>query len=106
MSRSAVEMIGEYTNTGILSGSTREDRVEMKNAFQLLEERGEIRGIDKHLISQICKKLARGMDIPSIAREVEEPEEKVTKICEIASKYAPDYDVEAILKKMRAKNKK
>ena len=102
MSRSAVEMIGEYTNTGISSGSTREDRVEMKNAFQLLEERGEKRGLDKLLIGQICKKLARGMDVPAIAKEVEEPEEKVSIICEIATKYAPDYDVEAILKKMRA----
>ena len=98
MSRSAVEMIGEYTNTGISSEPTREDRVEMKNAFQLLEEKGE----NRRLINLICKKLSRGMDIPAIAREVEEPEERVSKICEIASKYAPDYDVEAILKKMRA----
>ena len=97
MSRSAVEMIGEYTNTKISSASTREEKVEMKNAFQLLEEKGE----DRHLINLICKKLAKGMDIPSIAREVEEPEEKVSKICKIASKYAPDYDVEAILKKLR-----
>ncbi|MBR5375929.1 MAG: hypothetical protein IK139_01495, partial [Lachnospiraceae bacterium] len=65
------------------------------------EKRGEEKGIDKHLIGLICIKLARGMDIPAIAREVEEPDEKVSKICKIASEYAPDYDVEAILKKLR-----
>ena len=52
---------------------------------------------DLHLIKQICKKLAKGKDPGTIAEEVEEPVERVKLICDIASKYDPDYDPEEIL---------
>ena len=32
-----------------------------------------------------------------IAEAIEEPEDKVSKICEIASKYLPNYDVQKIM---------
>ncbi len=57
-------------------------------------------GLDLHLINLICKKLAKGKDLETIAEEVEEPLERVKFICDIASKHAPDYDPEEILKQM------
>ena len=57
---------------------------------------GRLEGCDMHLIKQICKKLEKGKDIATIADEVEEKVEKITPICEVAKKYAPDYDVDAI----------
>lgn len=49
----------------------------------------------------ICKKLIKGKDAITIANEIEEPVEKVSKICNIASKYLPDYDVRKIMEELR-----
>jgi hypothetical protein len=35
------------------------------------------------------------------ADEIEEPLERVSKICNIASKYLPDYDVRKIMEELR-----
>ena len=57
---------------------------------------GRLEGCDMHLIDLICKKLEKGKDIDTIAEEVEEKIETITPICEVAKKYAPNYDVDAI----------
>ena len=57
---------------------------------------GVIIGADKHLIEQICKKLKKGKSMDVIAREVEEELDNIRPICDVAERYAPDYDVEAI----------
>ncbi len=51
---------------------------------------------DKHLIELICKKLMKNKSIDIIAEEVEESVDDIMPICEVAAKYAPDYDVDAI----------
>ena len=73
--------------------------------MELFKEDGIKVGIDKHLISQICKKMKTGKPIETIADEVEETVESVTPIYNIAKKYAPDYDVDAIFKEFKAEKK-
>ena len=60
-------------------------------------EEGKEEDREETLVTQICKKLVKGKSIPVIADEVEEPEEYVSKVCEIASKYLPNYDIEKII---------
>ena len=64
----------------------------MCTAFRELIEEGVEKGRDERLIDQICKKLHRGKDIPQIADEVEEDEIRVGLICDIAGRFAPEYD--------------
>lgn len=61
-----------------------------------LEGRREER--KQHLIECICKKLRKGKDIAIIAEELEEEVSTIEKIYEVAREFAPEYDVEAILK--------
>ena len=49
----------------------------------------------------ICKKLIKGKDAVAIADEIEEPLERVSKICDIPSKYLPDNDVRKIMEELR-----
>ncbi len=58
--------------------------------------RGLEQGTDKHLIALICKKLVKGKSIEVISEEVEEPEDKVKAICDIASGFAPNYDADSV----------
>ena len=46
------------------------------------------------LINQVCKKLKKGKDASVIADEIEEDQEYVETIIEVAQKYAPKYDAE------------
>ena len=50
--------------------------------FEEAVERGIERGIDAKLIEQISSKLKKGKDIPTIAEEIEEPEERVLELIE------------------------
>ena len=62
--------------------------------------RAEVRieGRNQYLTECICKKLRKGKDIKMIAEELEEEISVVEKICEAAKNFAPDYDVEEILR--------
>ena len=54
-------------------------------------------GMEKHLITQVCKKLRKGKNAATIAMELDEDDSsKIEKICEAAKDFAPDYDVDAI----------
>lgn len=61
-------------------------------------EQGIVRGEDKHLIALICRKLRKGKDAEQIAEDLDEDEIRVQMICNIAEKYAPEFDEEQILK--------
>ncbi len=62
-------------------------------------EEGREMGDLKRLISQVCKKISKGKDIPTIADDLEEDDVKVIeRICSIAAEFAPDYDVDKIFK--------
>lgn len=58
-------------------------------------------GQEQTIITQICKKLLKGKDPATIADEIEEPVERVMKICDIARKYLPDYDPRKIMDELK-----
>ncbi|MDD6201672.1 MAG: PD-(D/E)XK nuclease family transposase, partial [Lachnospiraceae bacterium] len=62
------------------------------------KEIGKETGEKKKLLELVCKKIKKGLTVPEIADMLEEPEETIREICDIAHKYAPDYDVMKILK--------
>ena len=57
---------------------------------------GEERGYFKTLIRQTIKKLAKGLNEEDIIGVLEENPDVIHIICVVASKYAPDYDVDQI----------
>ena len=57
-------------------------------------------GRDQHLIQMVCKKLDKGKIPAIIAQELEESEETVQKICDVAEEFSPEYDCEKIYNKM------
>lgn len=59
---------------------------------------GEIKGRDAKLTELICKKLRKKKDVETIAEELEEDLPKIRDICRIAAPFAPDYDIEKVLK--------
>ena len=73
---------------------------EMCNVSEGILQRGIERGIEQKLVSLICRKLRKGKDAETIANELEENLEHVERICEVAEKYAPDYDETEIIEAM------
>ena len=63
-------------------------------------EEGREEGQELSLIRLICKKLAKGKTPETIADEVEESVQRVNAICNVASRYAPDYEPEKIFKEL------
>lgn len=62
---------------------------------------GRREGGNEKLISLICRKLAKNKPVETIADELEEDDiESIRHICEVAAKYAPEYDVEKIYKEL------
>ncbi|MBE5923938.1 MAG: Rpn family recombination-promoting nuclease/putative transposase [Lachnospiraceae bacterium] len=57
---------------------------------------GRAEGETLHLVSQVCKKLAKGKNLDEIADELEEDVEVIKPMYDVAVKYAPDYDVEKV----------
>ena len=72
-----------------------------EEGFEEGVEQGIEQGIEQNIISMICKKLIKGKDAMTIANEIEEPVERVSKICNIASQYLPNYDVRKIMEELR-----
>ena len=72
------------------------DLFEGFKGINVMEERRI--GHDILLIEMVCKKLAKGKDVYTIASELEKDDEldKIKKIANIASKYNGNYDVERI----------
>ena len=61
-------------------------------------ENGYEEGRKRYFIEIICKKLRKGKKIETIAEELDEDISIVEKIYEIAQNFAPEYDIEEILK--------
>ena len=62
----------------------------------LFKADGAREGSEKCLIGQICKKLIKGKSPEIIADELEENLDTISKICDIAAPFAPEYNVEDI----------
>lgn len=118
----AVEQaVKECINEGILADFLKEQRAEViaMSIFEYDEEAelkklraserrfGEARGIklgeNRIIMIKICKKLQKRYTISKIAEELEEPEEKIERLCKVAERYAPEYDVEKICSEVMEK---
>ena len=69
----------------------------MQQGIEKGMRKGIQRGVFEKLVMLVCKKLDKGYDVPAIADMLEEEESVIQKICDVASKYAPDYDIENIV---------
>lgn len=76
----------DATNEGLAQGITQ----------------GIIQGDSMRLIAQICQKINKGLPVSDIAGMLEEDEEVIRPIYDIAAKYAPDFDIEKIYQELRS----
>lgn len=72
-----------------------------KKIFQAREE-GREAGAEFNLISLICRKLQKGKPVDVIADELEDEPEHIERICQIAERFAPEYDVEKIYDELQS----
>ena len=54
----------------------------------------------KTRVSLVCRKLAKGMEAAAIADMLEEEEDVIQDICNVAKRYAPEYDIESITEEL------
>lgn len=69
---------------------------DLEKQLGFAREEGKAEGSDLKLISQICRKLKKNKKPAVIAEELEEDIEVVNRICEVAARFAPEYDIEKI----------
>lgn len=75
--------------------------IEYRKQLKEARDEGRNEGGDVKLISLICRKLAKNKPVENIADELEEDDiESIRHICEVAAKYAPEYDVEKIFNEL------
>lgn len=55
-------------------------------------EQGRAEGEKRKLIEQVCRKLRKAKQPDMIAEELEEETTKIQEICQIAARFAPEYD--------------
>ena len=60
-------------------------------------EEGRVEGKEETLFQKIITKVKKGNDVPEIAEALDEDEKSISRRVEIVSRYAPEYDLEAIL---------
>ena len=63
-------------------------------------EDGKKDGTKEYIITLVGKLKHKGKTTDEIAEILDEPIEKIQKICEVAEKYVPDYDVQKIYQKL------
>ena len=90
-----------------LRGFLKQHQSEVKNmciteyneaeTMQLFREEGREEGEERCLIKMICRKLRKGKAPEQIADELEEDEEHIKELCDVAEEFAPDYDEEKVM---------
>lgn len=65
---------------------------------------GRAEGEMRKLIKQVCRKLAKGKTLETIAEELEETADGLKAIYDVAVGYAPDYNAESVLAELRNKD--
>ncbi len=106
--RTAVtEAVDECIASGILSDFFSEHREEVidvsvydydeEGRMRVEREEGREEGDIRRLITQITKKVQKGMDIDTIASELEEEPETIKPLYDAVIAAAPDYDIDKIL---------
>ena len=97
------EKIG--TEKGIKIGTEKGIKIGTEKGIKIGTEKGIKIGTEKgdllRLINQICKKLAKGKSIETIADELEEDISVIEPICKIAEQFSPNYDSEQIYEQLK-----
>lgn len=81
----------------------RDRKAEDAYIRDLGREEGKAEGRAEREIELICRKLAKGKSPEVIAEDLEENLSEVQRICDVAAKYAPDYNTEKILMELEVK---
>ena len=83
----------------IYTGYSEEEKEEKRNVCDLLdavEEVGVKRGLNQQIIKQVCKKLERSKTAEIIAEELEEDIVLIQEMCDVAMDFGPEYDIEKV----------
>lgn len=76
------------------------------NILEVGIQKGLEQGEQKKIVTQVCKKIAKGYTVDEIADMLEEEPSVIQPIYDIAKKYQPDYDIEQIYRNLVADKKK
>lgn len=112
------EAIESSIRDGILAGFLKAHRAEVIEVVlteydekgyiayekKLSHEEGLAEGELRKLVQQICKKLSKGKNPLQISEDLEEDLNIISKICNIASYFAPNYDCDQIVSKITEQN--
>ena len=63
-------------------------------------QEGLLEGKEKSRIRLVCRKLQKGIKAETIADILEEEPEEIERICNVAEKFAPDYDCDCIYEEL------
>lgn len=77
---------------------------DVQETRRISREEGLEAGREKERIRIICKMFRKNRSVAEIADLLEEDEREIQKICDIAVKYAPDYDADKILEELKTGN--
>ena len=88
--KSSEEWRREYMTLQVLLDDTKKDAY----------SEGLAKGQADTLVRMVCKKLQKGKCLSEIAEELETAEDEIHRIVEIAKRYEPEYDIEAICKEL------
>ena len=106
ISRDEIEKLRAVIYAFAVKFLEKEELVDVKEAFkmtvlgEMIWADGLMDGEVRKVISLICKKLRKGQPAVQIADALEEDVAYVENICNIAQKYAPDYDVDKIFQEV------
>ena len=70
---------------------------DVQETRRISREEGREEGEQRKLIQLICKKLEKNIAVSEIADMLEEDLETIQEISNVASKYAPEYDIDKIM---------
>ena len=85
---------------GIEIGTERGIEIGTERGIEIGTRQGIEQERKSHLIQTVCKKLMKGKTPEVIAEELEEDIDTVKGICEVAKRYAPEYQQQKILKEL------
>ena len=73
---------------------------DVQETRRISREEGREEGEQRKLIQLICKKLEKNVAVSEIADMLEEDVETIQEISNVASKYAPEYDIDKIMEEL------
>ena len=79
---------------------------DVQETRRISREEGHREGREERLVEQVCKKIAKNYSVSDIAEMLEENEDTIQVIYDIAKEYAPEFDTETIMKKLQENREK